>query len=171
MTHASYETLDGRPAVRLERHIAHPVEQVWRAVTEPSELAHWFPAQVTIELRPGGSITFAQPVEGKLVETHGEVLELDPPHRLAFTWEDQELSFELDEEDSGCRLVLTHVLADRHTAARDAAGWEVCVDRLARRLDGEDSTAPTSEPTAEWQAYFDEYVRAGFPEGAPIPGR
>ena len=34
--------LDGRPALHFERHLAHSVEHVWRAVTEPSELAQWF---------------------------------------------------------------------------------------------------------------------------------
>lgn len=33
-------TIDGRPALVFERYLAHPVERVWRAVTEPRELAH-----------------------------------------------------------------------------------------------------------------------------------
>jgi uncharacterized protein YndB with AHSA1/START domain len=33
----------GRYVLRFERHLGHSVERVWRALTEPSELAHWFP--------------------------------------------------------------------------------------------------------------------------------
>jgi uncharacterized protein YndB with AHSA1/START domain len=39
-------TIDGRPALRLERRLPHAVERVWRAVTEPAELAQWFVAPV-----------------------------------------------------------------------------------------------------------------------------
>jgi uncharacterized protein YndB with AHSA1/START domain len=33
--------VDGRPALRLARHLEHSVERVWRAVSEPAELAKW----------------------------------------------------------------------------------------------------------------------------------
>jgi hypothetical protein len=33
-------------------------------------------------------------------------------------------------------LVLTHTFDDRFKAARDAAGWHVCVDGLSATLDG-----------------------------------
>ena len=36
--------LRGRPALRFERELAHSVERVWRAVSEPAELERWFPA-------------------------------------------------------------------------------------------------------------------------------
>ena len=34
--------VDGRPALHFERTLPHPVARVWRAVTEPAELAQWF---------------------------------------------------------------------------------------------------------------------------------
>ena len=39
---ATQQTVDGRPALRFERRLKHSVERVWRAVTEPAELARWF---------------------------------------------------------------------------------------------------------------------------------
>ena len=45
---------EGRTVLRFERRLAHAPDKVWRAVTEPSELAHWFPAKIeAYELRPG----------------------------------------------------------------------------------------------------------------------
>jgi uncharacterized protein YndB with AHSA1/START domain len=35
------QTVDGRPALRLERRLDHSVERVWRAVTAPAELARY----------------------------------------------------------------------------------------------------------------------------------
>ncbi|WP_369202863.1 SRPBCC domain-containing protein, partial [Streptomyces sp. PU-14G] len=50
---------DGLPAVRLERPFGVPVEQVWRALTEPGSLAAWFPSP-TVDLQPhvGGRVEF-----------------------------------------------------------------------------------------------------------------
>ncbi len=86
-----------RHVLRFERHLAHPVERVWRALTEPAELAHWFPGQPSIELRVGGAATFAQPgfdVDPALMPTHGTVIELDPPRLFGFRWGDDLLRFD-----------------------------------------------------------------------------
>lgn len=58
MDRGTYLEHDGRPAVRFQRIYPHAIERVWAAVTEPTELAHWFPSTVKIELRPGGTIEF-----------------------------------------------------------------------------------------------------------------
>ena len=47
MIDGTLETIDGRPALRFERRLAHSVQRVWHAVTEPAELAQWFVAPVT----------------------------------------------------------------------------------------------------------------------------
>ena len=56
------QTVDGRPALRVERRLNHSVERVWRAITEPQELARWFVAEAQWtpalgEEFPGGRIT------------------------------------------------------------------------------------------------------------------
>jgi uncharacterized protein YndB with AHSA1/START domain len=169
--HGTYETVDGRPAVRFERRLAHPVDAVWRAVTEPDQLAHWFPSAVSLELRPGGRMAFTFP-DGAAPPMEGQVIELDPPHRFAFTWGDELLRIELKPAagGEGCVLRFTHVLSQAAQAARDAAGWHVCLDRLEQQLAGAPASGPTSEPTGEWRAHYDEYQRRGLPAGAPVPG-
>ena len=168
--HGSFETVDGRPAVVFERSLAHPVEAVWRAVTETGELAHWFPSSVEVDLRAGGRMRFVH-ADGGAPPAAGEVLELEPPRRFAFSWGEERLRFELEPAgEEGTRLRLTHFLSTRAQAARDAAGWHVCLDRLGDHLGGADAHAPTSEPTGEWRAHYDEYRRRGLPEGAPVPG-
>lgn len=157
--HGTFETIDDRPAVRFERRLAHPIGTVWRAVTEPSELAHWFPGSVTID---GSRIRF----DGG----EGEVLAFEPPHRFEFTWgPTDELRIELQETGDGCLLRLTHLLGSRDQAARDAAGWHVCLDSLETALAGAQTSAPGSEPTAEWRDHYEEYERRGLPTGAPVP--
>ena len=76
--HGTYEEIDGRPVLRFERRLAHPVEAVWRAVSEPAEPAHWFPARVEIDVRVGGRVEYTFPADAA-PPMHGEVTELDAP--------------------------------------------------------------------------------------------
>jgi uncharacterized protein YndB with AHSA1/START domain len=167
--HGTFETVDGRPTVRFERRLAHPVDAVWRAVTEPTELAHWFPARVSVEHRVGGPIAFVFE-HGEAPPSEGEVLEFEPPHRFAFTWGGSVLRFVLEPDAGGCRLTFTHALTERESAARDAAGWHVCLDRMEERLAGASPAAPDGDATEEWRAHYEEYQRRGVPAGAPVPG-
>ena len=64
--HGTLETIDDRPALRFERRLAHPVDAVWRAVTEPAELAHWFPSSVSGDVRVGGRLSFTFETDGSL---------------------------------------------------------------------------------------------------------
>jgi uncharacterized protein YndB with AHSA1/START domain len=168
--HGTFETVDDRPTLRFERRLGHPIEAVWRAVTEPEELARWFPANVTVEPRAGGRMTFAFPDEG-LPPSEGEVTEYDPPRRFAFTWGEDHLRFELEpgEGGEGCVLRFTHLLDERNRGARDAAGWHVCLNQLDKLLEGEPAEAPGSGPTGEWRELYEEYARRGLPTGAPVP--
>ena len=154
--HGTYETVDGKPAVRFERRLAQPVERVWRSVSEPAELAHWFPSQVSGELRLGSTLRFSFPGHD-LPDSEGEVTELDPPRLLAFWWGTERLRFELEPDADGTLLRLTHVLGSADQAARDAAGWHVCLDRLEHVSSG------------DWRELYEDYEARGLPTGAPIP--
>jgi uncharacterized protein YndB with AHSA1/START domain len=164
----TYIEHDGRPAVRFVREYAHPVDRVWTAISDPGELAHWFPSQARIQPRAGGTVVFSgDPHQG---DTSGVVLAWEPPHRLAFSWGDDELHFLLERVDGGaCRLTLVNVLGDRSAAARNAGGWFVCLAELTKRLDGVPSRGPHSEDTEPWEPVYRAHVEAGLPAGAPVP--
>jgi uncharacterized protein YndB with AHSA1/START domain len=168
--HGTYEIVDDRSALTFARRLAHPVERVWRAVTEPSELAHWFPSAVSGDMKPGGTLTFEFP-GGEMPTMEGEVIELDPPRSLAFTWGDDMLRIELEPVDDGCVLHFVVLFDEAERASRDAAGWHVCLDRLEQHLGGAQTDAPDSEETTEWRALYDEYQRRGLPAGAPLPSQ
>jgi uncharacterized protein YndB with AHSA1/START domain len=165
----TYETVDGSPAVRFDRRLDHPVEDVWRAVTEPHRLSQWFPTTVEMDLRLGGAMWFSFP-DGGMPDMTGEVTELDPPRLFAFLWGYELLRFELEGEDGGCRLRLTHLITNEDEAARNAAGWQVCLGSLERLLSTGSAQAPGTEATEGWLEIYDSYVEAGMPSGAAIPG-
>ena len=166
--HGTYEEIDDRPALRFERRIAHPIEAVWRAVTEPDELLHWFPARVTGDVRPGARVRFTFE-DDAFPPSEGRVTEYEPPRRFSFDWDTEHLRFELEPDGEGTLLRFTHFLTQRDQAARDAAGWHVCLDRLEERLAGGAPGAPGAEETDEHRRLHAEYEQRGLPTGAAMP--
>ncbi|MGY1770039.1 SRPBCC family protein [Blastococcus sp. SYSU D00813] len=164
----TYVEHGGRPAVRFVRTYPHPVERVWRTVSDPAELAHWFPSRVTIEPREGGRITFSDDpyTEGAT----GVVLVWDPPRRLSFSWFEDELHLTLEETaGGGCRLTLVNTLGDRAAAARNASGWLVCLAELAKALDGRPGSGPHGDGVLPWEPVYAAHLAAGLPSGAEVP--
>jgi uncharacterized protein YndB with AHSA1/START domain len=160
---------DGRPAVRFERIYDHPIRRVWALVTEPAELAHWFPSpEITLDLVAGGTIRFRG--DPYMPESTGRILAVDAPHRFAFTWGGDELHFDLEPLDANrTRFTLTNVLEAKDTASRNAAGWDACLSCLDARAEGR-TTAGPHDDSAPWGQLYDRYVAAGLPSGAPVPG-
>jgi hypothetical protein len=53
MTDGILLTVEGRSVLRFERALDHPPEKVWRAISDPAELEHWFPARVAAKFAAG----------------------------------------------------------------------------------------------------------------------
>jgi uncharacterized protein YndB with AHSA1/START domain len=171
--YGDYATIDNQPTLSFERRLSHPVERVWRAIAEPDELEHWFPSKVVVdELGAGAEMSFEfedMPLDAPSTMT-GRVTDFDPPRVLGFYWGEDHLRFELEpvDGDQECVLRVTVVLGTEDKAARDAAGWHVCLDRLERFVAGEDGPAVTGD-SGDWRALYEEYERRGTPAGAEIP--
>lgn len=64
--------------------LPHPPERIWRALTEPEEIAGWFGERAEVpELRPGGRmvIDFGEYGSADFVITG-----VEPPRRLVWAW-------------------------------------------------------------------------------------
>lgn len=161
MSEATLIDTGAKPVLRFERFLPRPLDQVWRAVTDPVELRAWFPTRIEIDRWETGA-TLTHHTDGH-EPTPGEVLECSEPHRLVFTWGDHVLGFELEAAEGGTRFVLTQEVS-AGLAARYAAGWEVCLERLVEGAVGED-----------WDSRFRRYIATfepvlGAQEGAPTAG-
>jgi len=163
MTDATLDMTGPTPAVRLERYLPDPPSVVWQAITDREQLKAWFPCDVIVEdgrWAVGAAITFPFPPEVIEMTLTGTVLAVDEPRLLSYTWgEDEILRFELYPSGDGTRLVLTDQL-QVGWAARNAAGWEDCLDRLA---------GLPPDPGA-WQRRFDAYSAAFEPQIGPQEG-
>lgn len=167
----TYLEFDGRPAVRFERHYPYPVERVWRAVTDPAELRHWFPSpDVSYEARAGGEMTLAGDPYAPQESSVEQVLQWDPPHRFSFTWGGDHVHLFVEPDGDGARFVLINVLTAADAAARNGAGWHVCLIELGKSFTGDATTGPhDSEEGNDWKGLYEEYVAAGLPSGAEVP--
>jgi len=153
--------------LRFTRDLDHPVPRVWQAVTEPADLEAWFPFRITGDWAVGGSLTFSDP-QSRVPDFTGEVLAYQPPDMLEFRWGPDTLRLEVAAREKGCTLTLLHTFDELGKAARDAAGWHVCVEALARHLDGDG--APSANLWAEVHpgyasSFGPEASAAGVPPG------
>ena len=170
MEFGTYQFIDGRPSVRFERVYPHPIDDIWSAVTVPDRLDRWFPSNVEHEERAGGVIRFSG--DANVPDSTGEVLEFDPPRLFSFSWGLNQLRFELaPADDSRTRFALTDFLSAENEAARNAAGWEMCLEALASALDPTpaDGAIETQSASPSWRERYDRYVADGLPSGAPFP--
>ena len=165
---ASLEEVAGRCRLRFVRHLHHPPEKVWRALTEPEHLAAWFPCDIEGERQPGASLKFVfRNNEGP--DIGGEMVRYEPYELLELTWGADVLRFELATEGDGCVLTFSDTFDELGKAARDAAGWEICLQLFGRDLRGEATGGgPNPGPTPDWQSYRDRYVERFGPEAGTI---
>jgi uncharacterized protein YndB with AHSA1/START domain len=170
MDRGTYVGYDGKPAVRFERNYPYPIDRLWRAITEPKELARWFPSGVAHEGKVGGTITFdGDPYSDP---SAGTILAFVRPRAVSFTWGEDVLHFTLEAVGEHCRLVLINVLAEAEAAARNAAGWTICLSELDKWLAGAASGGPHDRGAeASFELLLEQYVADGMPTGAVIPDR
>ncbi len=173
------EDRDGKPALRFERVLPHRPERVWRALTEPEEESAWHPTPARFEPRVGGRVAYVG--GGHIADMpDGEVTDYDPPRLLGYTWnadeaESNHLRFEIRPHDAGSVLILTHTFEDRLKAARDGAGWHLCLAALAGSLeDTSDTSGALSRSPGEWPALnkaYEEKFGISPEEATPPPPR
>ena len=95
---------------------------------------------------------------------HGEMITYQPHSVLELKWGEDVLRFELEPDEGGCVLRLLDTFDELGRAARDAAGWHVCLDVLERHLAGAD---PPDQGRA-WKGVHAKYVEALGSEAATI---
>jgi uncharacterized protein YndB with AHSA1/START domain len=111
----------------MKRHLhfeivyPHTREKVWRALTDPVAIAEWLMPN-NFEPRIGHKFQFrTHPAPGFDGIIDSEVLELDPPSRLVYTWSNGKLDtrviWTLQVTQEGTRLILDH------TGFEGLGGW------------------------------------------------
>ena len=159
------EQTDAGPRLRFTRRLSHPRDKVWRAITEPEHLRAWFPDTIVVQRWEVGAALRFEPAPDMADPFEGEVLAVDPPRLLEFTWGVDVIRIELADARDGTELTLLDTIEELGKAARDGAGWHVCIDQLEHHLDG---AAPPWSPSDRWRELHPSYVEELGPEAATI---
>lgn len=139
--------------LEVSMHIAAHPETVFPYFTDPARYTQWMGNRAVLEPVPGGVYRVDLRDD---VQAAGEFLEIDPPHRLVFTWGwthghavapgTTRVVVTLEEEDGGTRLVLRHHdLPTDEQRDEHRMGWARYLARLEVRLAGGD---PGPDPNA-----------------------
>ena len=144
------------PVIRIERTIAAPRREVYRAWLDPELVAEWMApglevTRVEIDERVGGHYRVWH---GEAGGFDGEILELVPDQRIACRWGfvgpdrlhgpvfDSLLTLSFEDAAHGTRLTLVHERLDALAAAMPEVarkvemGWEMVLRQLALAIEG-----------------------------------
>jgi uncharacterized protein YndB with AHSA1/START domain len=136
--------------LKIQRLLPGPIERVWSYLVESDLRRQWLAAgEMEMKVDAPFELVWRNneltDPPGQRPEGFGEehrmesrVITLDPPRKLAFTWRNGEVSFELEPVGKGVLLTVIHRrLPDRSALLSVSAGWHAHLDVLAARLAGE----------------------------------
>jgi len=141
-----------------EVRIAAAPEDVFPYFTDPAKLVVWKATTADLDARPGGR--FRMDVTGRGDVARGEYLDVEPPHRIRFTWRWEKeqpdghasapapsvVEVTLTPEGDGTLLRLVHRGIPGPNRDSSAAGWAHYLARLVLAATGRD---PGPDPWAE----------------------
>jgi len=133
------ESTTDQLAITRELVIDASPETVWEFLVDPERINRWKGTLASFDARPGGAYRI-DVVPGHIAA--GQLVELDPPHRLVYTWGweageavppgSTTVEYELVPEGTGTRLLFTHRdLPNQEAADSHAHGWDHYLERLA----------------------------------------
>jgi uncharacterized protein YndB with AHSA1/START domain len=128
-------------------YVATTAEKLWQALTSGEfTRRYWYDRRIEAEWKVGAPVRFYDG-GSDVVTDSGEVLEVDPPHRLVYTFRPEvsdelsamgfsRVSFTIEEHEGMVKLTLLHdELPDEETAAGFREGWSPILSSLKTFLE------------------------------------
>jgi len=138
--------------IEIERRIAARPETVFSFFVDPERYKKWQGIEALLDPQPGGA--FHVTVTGRSrMKVIGEFIEIDPPHRVVFTWGWEQfdglpegmlvpprsttVEVTLTEDGGGTILRLRHIGLPGDAALQfHSMGWNTTMDRLVIVAEG-----------------------------------
>lgn len=129
--------------VIVKQRINAPVEKVWNALTDKTEMKNWYFDIPDFKAEPHTEFAFWAGPDDEQYHHHGEVLEVEPNAKLKHTWSYPEISkektlvkWELEPDGDGTNVTLTHKglenfdhLGENFSHASFEKGWTEIVGK------------------------------------------
>lgn len=144
-------------ALIVRRTIRTSAERAFLAWTRPEHLRKWWGPQsvkctdAEVDLRIGGSYRIAnQFPDGKVVWISGEFEQIEPPHKLVYTWSLgagppalERVTVRFEPRGEATEVIVIHErIADLATRTGHEQGWQGCLDGLVRFLEDSAPAGP-----------------------------
>lgn len=157
----AYGVLTESATLTIQRLLPGPIERVWAYLTESDLRRRWLAAG-EMQMKVGAPFELVwrhdeltdppgkrpEGFDEKEQRMRSRITELDPPRRIAFTWNGTgDVSFELESQGDEVLLTVTHRrLPDRATKVMVGSGWHMHLDVLVARATGK-------EPEPFWDGW------------------
>jgi uncharacterized protein YndB with AHSA1/START domain len=159
----SLHSVEGQGVVRMEDRLDTGIDDLWRALTDPERLAHWY-GEVDGELSEGGEFRVRITLAG---ERTGKVEACEPPQRLLLTMRDPDpqpgqpeqtvIEAQLIAEGAQTRLVWETRGMPIELLPAYGAGIQIHVEHLADYISGRELRSDE----ARWDELFAAYEALG----------
>lgn len=147
--------MDVHVECRMTLVVEQSLDEVWRALTEPADLAQWL-APGTIEPHLGGAVKIALESSGTTIDSF--VTAWAPLRRLGYSWSDGQgplrpVNWRLTTVPRGVAIELTVGVPIDEDAARAFAGWSAHLHMLGAFLAG----VPLGFPLQQFREFRDAF--------------
>ena len=167
---SAYATATAANAVRIERLLPGPIERIWAYLTDGELRRKWLASgDMTLAVGAPFELTWrndeltdppGQRPEGFDSEhrMQSHIIDVDPPHRLTFTWRNGEVTFALEPRGEQVMLTVSHRgISDRNNMLMIGAGWHTHLDVLSAIARGE-APNPFWDQWAGLRAEYDQLL-------------
>lgn len=131
--------------ISVETTVVAPVEQVWRAYTNPEDIQQWNAASddwhttaATVDLRVGGA--FSSRMEAKdgsvgfdFAGTYTHIVEHE---RIEYSFGDREAEVVFDDAPDGVTVRVSFDSEETHSVEQQRDGWQSILDNFRRHVEG-----------------------------------
>lgn len=136
--------------IKVETSVAAPIEQVWRAYTDPEDIKQWNAAsddwhttKASVDLREGGA--FSSRMEAKdgsmgfdFAGTYTKIVE---PRLIEYAFGDRKAEVEFTPNATGTVVRVTFDSEPTHSVEQQQGGWQAILANFARHVEAKWSKA------------------------------
>ena len=130
--------------ITVEKTVAAPIDEVWRAYTTPEDIMRWNAASddwhttaATVDLRPGGA--FSSRMEAKDgsagFDFAGTYTEVVAHERIAYTFGDRTTVVTFAPAPDGTTVTVTFDAETANPVELQREGWQAILDAFARHVE------------------------------------
>lgn len=130
--------------ITVETTVAAPIDQVWRAYTNPDDIKRWNTASddwhttaATVDLREGGA--FSSRMEAKDgsmgFDFAGTYTKIIAPRLIEFRFGDRTALVEFTDAAEGVNVRVTFDAEATHSIEQQRGGWQAILNNFARYVE------------------------------------